>query len=112
MNDGEVKKKIRENLIQCRLENNLTQTDVGRLVGKTKTAVASWEQGKSLPDADTLARLAKYYRKTLSYMYGEEEKDKIPDNTQKMLEYFSKLTEEQQLNVLGILCCMIPDKEK
>lgn len=119
MNDSEVKKKIQENLVQCRIESGLTQTDVGNLVGKTKTAVASWEQGKSLPDADTLARLAKYYGKTLSYMYGEE-KNSFPQNwlqwfgpsseppkdIKQLLEDFTALTHDQQLTVLALIHSM------
>lgn len=43
MEDDElIKAKIRKNLIECRIEKGLTQTDVGKLVGKSKTAVASW----------------------------------------------------------------------
>ena len=50
----------------------MTQTDVGKIVGKSKTAVASWEQGASMPDIVTLHRLATYYEKTIEFMYGEE----------------------------------------
>lgn len=74
MEDDElIKAKIRKNLIECRIEKGLTQTDVGKLVGKSKTAVASWEQGLSMPDIATLYRLALYYEKTITYMYGEKE---------------------------------------
>ena len=75
--DYMVKTNIRQILIECRKEHGLTQTDVGNLVGKSKTAVASWEQGLSLPDVPTLYRLAKYYRKTLEYMCGLEKEDNI-----------------------------------
>lgn len=76
MEDDElIKAKIRKNLIECRIEKGLTQTDVGKLVGKSKTAVASWEQGLSMPDIATLYRLALYYEKTIAYMYGEKNHD-------------------------------------
>ena len=71
--DEDLKKEIREKLIALRLENGLSQTEVGKLVGKSKTAVASWEQGLSMPDIVTLKRLAIYYHKTMNYMYGDEE---------------------------------------
>ena len=66
-----LRENIRLNLIQCRQSANLTQTDVGNLIGRTKGAVASWEQGKSLPDVQSLYLLARHYGKTLEYMYGE-----------------------------------------
>jgi transcriptional regulator with XRE-family HTH domain len=72
MADKELREQVRIRLIQCRNEHELTQTEVGKIVGKSKNAVASWEQGLSLPDAVTLYKLAKYYGKDMSYMYGEE----------------------------------------
>lgn len=70
--DNELKDKIRKILIELRTSNKLTQTEIGKVVGKSKTAVASWEQGLSLPDAVTLYRLANYYQKSMDYMYGNK----------------------------------------
>ena len=50
MSDYEVRQIIRNRLIECRIEANLTQKEVGEIVGKSSNAVASWEQGLSLPD--------------------------------------------------------------
>lgn len=71
--DARIREAIRKRLIQCRTDNELTQTDIGKVVGKSKNAVASWEQGLSLPDIVTLYRLAIYYEKTLEYMMGGDE---------------------------------------
>jgi len=72
-NEDLMKNKIRSILIECRTDNNLTQTELGKIVGKSKTAVASWEQGLSMPDVVTLYRLAKYFGKSIDYMYGEND---------------------------------------
>ena len=71
--DKEMRDIVRKNLIKCRTERELTQTDVGKIVGKSKTAIASWEQGLSMPDVITLYKLANYYGVTLDFMYGEEQ---------------------------------------
>ena len=68
-----IRDNIRRILIRCRTERQLSQTEVGKIVGKSKTAVASWEQGLSMPDVATLYRLASYYNKTIAYMYGEKD---------------------------------------
>lgn len=68
----EMRDKIRRILIELRTESGLTQSDVGSIVGKSTNAVASWEQGLSLPDVVTLYKLARHYNKTMDYMYGEE----------------------------------------
>lgn len=74
MTDYEIRDTIRNRLIECRIESNLTQKEVGEVVvKKSSNAVASWEQGLSLPDIVTLFRLAKYYGKSLDFMFGEKE---------------------------------------
>ena len=75
MSDNEIRQIIRNHLIECRTNANLTQKEVGEIIGKSSNAVASWEQGYSLPDIETLYRLTKYYGKTLNYMYGVEDSD-------------------------------------
>ena len=67
--DAKLREMIRKRLIQCRTDNQLTQTDVARVAGKSKNAVASWEQGLSLPDIYTLYRLSKYYKVSMEYLY-------------------------------------------
>jgi transcriptional regulator with XRE-family HTH domain len=47
---------------------------LAKIIDSKETTVASWEQGKSLPSVDMLYRLAKYYEKTMDYMYGDEPK--------------------------------------
>lgn len=71
--DERLREIIRNRLIECRKANNLSQTEVGKIVGKSKNAVGSWEQGLSLPDLITLYQLANYYGKSLDYMYGDSE---------------------------------------
>ena len=73
MRDEELRQIIRKRIIDCRVEKGLTQTEVGKAVGKSLTAVASWEQGLSLPDLTTLYQLSKLYEKSIAYMYGEED---------------------------------------
>ena len=75
MTDKEIKDNIRQRLIECRREQGLTQSEVGDIVGKSKNAIASWEQGLSMPDVAQLMRLTAYYHKTLEYMYGVDAND-------------------------------------
>lgn len=75
--DERLREKVKQMLIECRVERDLTQTDVGKIVGKSKNAVASWEQGLSLPDVVTLFKLANYYGKSMDYMYGENDDSNI-----------------------------------
>jgi len=62
---------ISMNIRKYREEKGLTQTELGEHFGKAKTTVASWEGGKSLPDAGLLFRLSKYLGVTIDDMYKE-----------------------------------------
>ena len=70
MDTFDLRDTIKNHLIELRTSRGITQTDVGNIVGKSKTAVASWEQGLSLPDAVTLYHLAQYYGKTMDFFYS------------------------------------------
>ena len=72
MTEDNLRETIRNILIDLRKENGLTQTEVGEAVGKSTTAIGSWEQGLSLPDLKTLYMLSKLYHKPIAYMFGEE----------------------------------------
>lgn len=72
--DDELRENIRDNLIFLRKKKGLTQGDIAIIVEKKPPSIASWEQGKSLPDLQTLYRLSKYYGKTLEWFYEHNEK--------------------------------------
>ena len=68
-----IRTNVTEILVECRKEKGITQRELAEAIGSKETTVASWEQGKSLPNIQTLYRLSKYYNKTIGYMFGEKE---------------------------------------
>ena len=71
--DYEIRMKVMNVLVECRKEKDITQAELAKVLGLKPTTIASWEQGKSLPNIQTLYRLAAYYNKTIGYMYGEKD---------------------------------------
>lgn len=67
-----VRTRIGDILIECRKEKGLTQAELAKAIGSSPTTVATWEQKKSMPSVDQLYRLARFYNKSISYMYGEK----------------------------------------
>lgn len=70
-NKEKLRENIRKNLINLRKKKGLTQGDIAAETEKTKTAVASWEQGLSLPDITILYELSKFYKVPMEYFYEE-----------------------------------------
>lgn len=70
MTDYEIKSNISSTLIRLRKSHGMNQTQAGAIVGVPKTTYATWEQGKSMPDAETLYRIAEYYKVSMDEIYG------------------------------------------
>lgn len=73
MNDEDIRNNIKNNLINLRKKYGLTQSDIADITEKKAPTIASWEQGISLPDLQTLYRLSKYYHVMLEYFYEHKE---------------------------------------
>lgn len=56
-----IRETMRLNIINKRKELNMTQTELANAVNLKKNTIASWEQGLSSPDIDTIAILLKIF---------------------------------------------------
>ena len=74
MND-ETRKIIGENLKRFRKEKGITQTDLAVYLGSTKTTVATWEQGKGVPDIEMAYRIMQYYNLAIEKLF-----EGVPDD--------------------------------
>jgi transcriptional regulator with XRE-family HTH domain len=75
MTNDELRNNIKVNLINLRKKKDVTQVKIAELMNKSSNAVASWEQGLSLPDVTTLYKLSKYYGVTMEYFYLNHEEE-------------------------------------
>ena len=56
-----IRETMRLNIINKRKELNLTQSELAAKVNLKKNTIASWEQGLSSPDIDTIVLLLKLF---------------------------------------------------
>ena len=56
-----IRETMRLNIISKRKDLGLTQLELAERLGSKKTTIASWEQGLSSPDIDTIAQLLKLF---------------------------------------------------
>lgn len=67
-------KKNFANIIKSlRIQNKMTQQDLAEVVGLTPTGISYWESGKSIPNIETLERLATFFNVTVDYLLGKKE---------------------------------------
>lgn len=61
---------LQNRLKELRKELNLTQEEVAKKIGLTKSAYGYYEQGKTVPDAYMLSNLAKIFDVSTDYLLG------------------------------------------
>lgn len=66
-----IKDIIANNLQSLRKQKRLTQAEVGEAVHYSDKAVSRWEKGESLPDVETLQKLAEFFGVKTAYLFEE-----------------------------------------
>lgn len=72
MKDKVMKETIARNLKTLRELHGLSQTDLGKELGKDKTTISTWERAISMPDIVTLYNLSKRYDVSVEDFYIDE----------------------------------------
>ena len=57
-----------ERLKELRKEKGLSQDDLAKAVGLTHTAIGLWEQGKRVPNLDSVIALSNFFGVSLDYI--------------------------------------------
>ena len=60
-------------LKDLRLEHNLSQQKLAKLIGVTQKAIDFWEKGINEPKASYIIKLAKYFQVSTDYLLGVED---------------------------------------
>lgn len=68
---------FKDNLIQLRKLNNMTQEDVAEKVGVSRQAVAKWESGETAPDLERARLLAEVFGVSLDDLTNYEPEENM-----------------------------------
>lgn len=96
----ELKNIIGNNLSELRKESGKTQLEIANIFGYTDKAVSKWENGDTLPDIETLHKIAKYYGVTIDYLTND-----LPD--EKRIEMENKNNPTLAINRILIVSLAI-----
>lgn len=66
-----------ERIRQLREQNGLTQSDLARKVGLTRSSINGWEMGLSTPSTANVVELAKIFHTTTDFLLGLTEQEAI-----------------------------------
>ena len=62
---------FKERLKELRLERNLSQQTLGKIVNMSKMAISHWESGHSEPSIAQLIRLAEFFEVSVDFLVGK-----------------------------------------
>ena len=60
-----------ERLKELRLEKNLSQSEVGKIVNMSKMAISHWESGHSEPSIAQLIELSNFFGVSVDFLIGK-----------------------------------------
>ena len=64
--------EFKERLKELRIEKNVSQIELGKLVSMSKMAISHWESGHSEPSISQLILLSNYFNVSVDYLIGKE----------------------------------------
>ena len=67
----ELKKVIGKNIQHLRKDRKLTQNEFANELNYTAKAISKWERGESIPEIETLIKIANFFHVTVDYLLHE-----------------------------------------
>lgn len=68
--NGTTPKILGKRVQQLRRDYNMTQDDLGKILGVGKTTISNYENGNSFPDSEKLLQLSEVFEVTTDYLLG------------------------------------------
>ena len=87
---------------ELRERSGLTQTELAKKMGVTRSSVNGWEMGVSIPSIMKLVELAMFFHVSTDYLLGMENKNRLDIDT---------LTDEERSIVYALLSYFDKQKE-
>lgn len=74
---------LSERIKSLRKEHNMTQSELGKILGIGKTTISMYENGNSNPDDDLKQKIADYFNVSVDYLLGRSD---IRESAEKLLK--------------------------
>ena len=108
-----VKEIIAKNLVELRKSRKYTQQQLAEKLNYSDKAISRWEHAESLPDIETLCKIADYYHVTLDYLVGRKfvlDIGYLSDDQKEIVHLIQQLDDNSLQPVKALLKSMIDNK--
>ena len=97
-------KDILNTIIKYREERDWTEYQLAERSGLPQSTISSWYRKNMIPSIPSLEKICLAFGITLSQLFAEEETAvSLTESQRKLLESWSRLTEEQQAVVFALI---------
>ena len=97
-------KDILATLTKYRQDRGWTEYQLAERSGLPQSTISSWYRKNMIPTVPSLEKICMAFGITLSQLFAEEENTvSLTDSQKKLLESWSRLTEEQQAAVFTLI---------
>ena len=90
-------------LKELRQSKSITQSDLGKALSISPSAIGMYEQGRREPDAEILVKIADYFDVTTDYLLGRKPREPVKCYSQDehtLLRQYRELSEAHKEDVL------------
>lgn len=106
---------ISDRISALRKQKNMSQTDLGKVVGVSREIIGRYERGEVVPSVEVARKIAYAFDVSLDYLVGEGSNAHFDKETIKRLNDIEKLAPEDKSHVFAlfdafILKCSIQNK--
>ena len=101
-----------------RQTNNLSQSELAKIIGVSQKSISDYEKQKTQPDIETLIKLADYFHTTIDYILGHNvpyllDKSTLSQEQQELLNYIQNLSPQNCKRVKDFITgILIAEEEK
>ena len=103
---------------ELRKKMGISQTELGIILGVTRSTICLYEQGKRQPDNTTLVKLADFFGVTVDYLLGRDCGEQKPNEPialskeeKKLIHLITQLTDEETETLSKFVDFIISQRE-
>ena len=95
---------VLDKIVQLRMERNWSEYQLAEKSGLTQSTISSWYRKNMIPTIPSLEKICTAFGITLSQLFAEGNSPvSLTESQQKLLERWSRLSEDQQAVVFALI---------
>jgi transcriptional regulator with XRE-family HTH domain len=94
---------IGDKIIQLRKQNGLSQSDLAKKIGASRTIVGNYERNSNTPSIEMVIKIAKVFDVSLDYLIGEGQLSTYDKDVLKRIEDIEHLDQETRKNLFFLI---------